>query len=130
MVEKIPRLAVTAMSVSLLSAALGAQAPQRAQTPAVPAFKGSDPSFTLRLDFNRWHSHEELKADLQRLEKTWPKFLKYQSAGKSFEGRDMMVMTINAEITQTLADISSPLLRGRRRHLQNAEHKRHPFRNV
>jgi hypothetical protein len=60
---------------------------------------GSDPQFKIRLDFNRWHDTNELKADLLRLEKAFPRFLKYSSMGKSFEGRDMMLMTINNPAT-------------------------------
>jgi len=37
----------------------------------------------------------ELYSDMSRLEKAFPKFLKLQSMGKSYEGRDIMVMTIN-----------------------------------
>jgi hypothetical protein len=107
MPHKFSRLVPTSLGALLLSSALGAQAPQRSASPA-PAFKGSDPSFTLRLDFNRWHSHEELKADLLRLEKAWPKFLKYQSVGKSHEGREMMVMTINNP--DTGAELSKPAM--------------------
>ncbi len=36
-----------------------------------------------------------MKADLLRLEKAFPKFLKYSSMGKSYDGREMMLMTIN-----------------------------------
>lgn len=56
---------------------------------------GSDPQFKVKLDFNRWHDCAEIKSDLLRMEKAWPKFLKYSSAGKSYDGRDMMCMTIN-----------------------------------
>jgi hypothetical protein len=55
----------------------------------------SDPQFKVKLDFNRWHDVNELYSDMARLEKAFPKFLKLQSMGKSFEGRDVMVMTIN-----------------------------------
>jgi hypothetical protein len=57
--------------------------------------QGSDPAHKVRLDFNRWHDTEALKQDLLTLEKAYPKFLKYSSMGKSYEGRDMMLMTIN-----------------------------------
>jgi hypothetical protein len=57
--------------------------------------QGSDPAHKVRLDFNRWHDTEDLKQDLLALEKAYPKFLKYSSMGKSYEGRDMMLMTIN-----------------------------------
>jgi hypothetical protein len=56
---------------------------------------GSDPQFKVKLDFNRWHDCAEIKSDLLRLEKAWPKFLKYSSVGKSYDGKDMMLMTIN-----------------------------------
>jgi len=55
----------------------------------------SDPQFKVKLDFNRWHDVNELYSDMSRLEKAFPKFLKMQSMGKSYEGRDIMVMTIN-----------------------------------
>ncbi len=55
----------------------------------------SDPQFKVKLDFNRWHDVNELFADMARLEKAFPKFLKLASMGKSYEGRDLMVMTIN-----------------------------------
>ena len=66
-----------------------------AQSPANAPRSGSDPQFKVRLDFNRWHDTDEIKSDLQRLEKAWPKFLKYSSLGKSQAGKDMMLMTIN-----------------------------------
>ena len=56
---------------------------------------GSDPQFKVKLDFNRWHDCAEIKADLLRMEKAWPKFLKYSSVGRSYDGKEMMLMTIN-----------------------------------
>ena len=55
----------------------------------------SDAPFNVKLDFNRWHDYDELKADLLTLEAAYPKFLKYESLGTSYGGRDMMMMTIN-----------------------------------
>jgi len=78
--------AVTVAVMGALCVATGARA-VRAQ--------GSDPAHKVRLDFNRWHDTEALKQDLLTLEKAYPKFLKYSSMGKSYEGRDMMLMTIN-----------------------------------
>ena len=57
--------------------------------------KASDPPFKVKLDFNRWHDVPELYADMQRLQQAFPKFLKLTSIGKSHDGRDIMVMTIN-----------------------------------
>jgi len=63
--------------------------------PGSASAQGSDPQFRVKLDFNRWHDYAELREDLLRLERAYPKFLRYSSIGKSYEGRDMMVMTIN-----------------------------------
>ncbi len=93
----------TILAIILLSAAgLGAQSPASAQR------SGSDPHFKVRLDFNRWHDTDEIKSDLLRLEKAWPKFLKYSSLGKSQGGRDMMLMTINNP--DTGAELSKPAM--------------------
>lgn len=78
-----------ALALVSLSASVAAQRPADAQR------SGSDPHFKVRLDFNRWHDTDEIKADLLTLEKAYPKFLKYSSLGKSQGGRDMMLMTIN-----------------------------------
>ncbi len=56
---------------------------------------GSDPQFKVKLDFDRWHDCAEIQSDLLRMEKAWPKFLKYSSVGKSYDGKDMMCMTVN-----------------------------------
>jgi hypothetical protein len=84
---------VTCLAISLAPAVLGQK---------VTDFKaidqkasGSDPQFKVKLDFNRWHDCAEIKADLLRMEKAWPKFLKYSSVGKSYDGKEMMLMTIN-----------------------------------
>ncbi|GAG02766.1 unnamed protein product, partial [marine sediment metagenome] len=57
--------------------------------------EASDPQFKVRLDFNRYHDVPELYADMERLQKAFPKFLKLESIGKSYKGRDIMLMTIN-----------------------------------
>lgn len=64
-----------------------------------PAQKASDPAFKVKLDFNRWHDVGELYADMKRLQTAFPKFLKLESIGKSFDGRDLMLMTINNPAT-------------------------------
>lgn len=55
----------------------------------------SDPQFKVKIDFNRWHDVNELWDDMRRLEKAFPKFLKMESVGKSYNGQDIMYMTIN-----------------------------------
>ena len=64
-----------------------------------PAQKASDPAFKVKLDFNRWHDTNELYADMKRLQAAFPKFLKLESIGQSFDGRDLMVMTVNNPAT-------------------------------
>jgi len=59
------------------------------------AQKSSDPQFKVKIDFNRWHDIPELYADMKRLEKAYPKFLTMKSIGKSYNGLDIMLMTIN-----------------------------------
>jgi hypothetical protein len=67
--------------------------------PLSPAQKASDPAFKVKLDFNRWHDTNELTADMKRLQAAFPKFLKLESIGKSYDGRELMVMTINNPAT-------------------------------
>ena len=55
----------------------------------------SDPQFKVKLDFNRWHDVNELWDDLKRLENAFPEFLKVRSVGKSYNGQEIMYMTIN-----------------------------------
>jgi hypothetical protein len=64
-------------------------------SPAAFGQKASDPPFKVKLDFDRWHDVPELYADFQKLQAAFPKFLKFQSIGESYEGRDLMVLTIN-----------------------------------
>ncbi|KPK88957.1 hypothetical protein AMJ80_10420, partial [bacterium SM23_31] len=63
--------------------------------PVVFGQSASDPQFKVRIDFNRWHDVPELYADMERMQKAWPKFLKLESIGKSYNGYDIMLMTIN-----------------------------------
>ena len=65
--------------------------------PWLPENQGptSERTYKVHLDFNRWHDVAELISDLKTLEKAWPKFLKYQSIGKTVDGRDIPMMTIN-----------------------------------
>ncbi len=62
---------------------------------ASPGQKASDPPFKVRIDFNRWHDVPELYAVMKRLETAFPKFLKLRSIGKSHNGLDIMLMTVN-----------------------------------
>jgi hypothetical protein len=64
-----------------------------------PAQKASDPAFKVKLDWNRWHDTHELYADMKRLQAAFPKFLKLESIGKSHNGLDLMLMTVNNPAT-------------------------------
>jgi len=57
--------------------------------------KSSDPQFKVKLDFNRWHDTDELYADMRRLAAAFPKFVKVSSIGKSYEGREILLVTVN-----------------------------------
>jgi len=57
--------------------------------------KFSDPQFKVKLDFNRWHDVDELYGDMRKLASAWPKFVKVSSIGKSHEGRDILLVTVN-----------------------------------
>ena len=84
-------LSIAPALIGIAPALIGAQQPAGRPAPA----SGSDPQFKVRLDFNRWHDHAELKSDFQRLEKAWPKFLKYSSLGLSHGKREIMMITVN-----------------------------------
>jgi hypothetical protein len=79
--------------------ALAAAAGLLLLAPFAPAQKASDPAFKIKLDFNRWHDYDELAADMKRLQAAFPKFLKLESIGKSHDGRDLWLMTINNPAT-------------------------------
>src|SRR5512139_3543778 len=83
----------------ILSFILAAAAGLLIAAPFAPAQKASDPAFKVKLDFNRWHDTDELYADMKRLQTAFPKFLKLESIGKSHDGRDLMLMTINNPAT-------------------------------
>ena len=88
--------AASAAAASLafcLSTAVALPAQDRA------GINGSDPPHKVRLDFDRWHDTRELYDDLRRLEQAYPKFLKLTPIGKSYEDRDLMVVTINNPAT-------------------------------
>ncbi|MDH4196766.1 MAG: M14 family metallopeptidase [Candidatus Aminicenantes bacterium] len=92
------RVIMTKLGKALLGAATGILLLTLAASVSFSQ-KASDPPFKVKLDFNRWHDVGELYADMKRLESAFPKFLKLQSLGKSFDGRDIMLMTINNPAT-------------------------------
>jgi hypothetical protein len=57
--------------------------------------KSSDPQFKVKVDFDRWHDTDELYADMRRIAQAFPKFVKVGSIGKSYDGREIMLVTIN-----------------------------------
>jgi hypothetical protein len=83
----------------ILSLVLAAAAGLLLTSSFAPAQKASDPAFKVKLDFDRWHDCGELYADMKRLQAAFPKFLKLESIGKSYDGRDLWLMTINNPAT-------------------------------
>jgi hypothetical protein len=73
-------------------------------TQGVGAQQGSDPEHRLPLTWDRWLDHEDIGERLRLMERTWPDFLTLESAGTSFGGREMWVMTINNPRTGAEAD--------------------------
>jgi hypothetical protein len=82
-------MTLTRMVLALALVALGAP------TQGVVAQQGSDPEHTLPLTWDRWLDHDEVGERLRLMERTWPDFLTLESAGQSYGGREMWVMTIN-----------------------------------
>ena len=64
--------------------------PSHAQIFAQP---DRDPRVNLR--FDRYYAYDDLTAALRELQRTYSKFLTLQSIGKSGEGRDIWLMTVN-----------------------------------
>jgi hypothetical protein len=83
-------------------------APARSVTSPAKEPPTSERSYKVKLDFNRWHDVAELQADLRTLEKAYPKFLKYISLGKSYDGRDIAAMIVNNP--DTGPDTSKPAM--------------------
>jgi Zinc carboxypeptidase len=81
----------TAVVLGVVAAAMaGAAQPLSAQVK-----RGSDPEHRLSLTWDRWLDHDEIGERLRLMQRTWPEFLTLQSAGTSYGGREMWVMTIN-----------------------------------
>src|ERR671910_3863236 len=95
-----------AAALVVVPASMGAQQ-QSKPAPMTPA-SGSDPQFKVRLDFNRWHDVAELKSDFEKLAKAWPKMLKLSSLGKSYGGRDIILITVNNP--DTGSEMSKPAM--------------------
>lgn len=82
------RRALTRVGVAALLVA--AAAPSHAQIFAQP---DRDPRVNLR--FDRYYDYDDMTAALRELQRTYPKFLTLQSIGRSGEGRDIWLMTVN-----------------------------------
>lgn len=52
-------------------------------------------SVKFELSMTKYHNFEEMSEILHQLAITYPQFLKLESMGKSYQGRDLWVMTIN-----------------------------------
>jgi hypothetical protein len=84
------RPSLTWLKVLLVGIAVLALLPQGGLTQKNPS-----PPFKVKLDFNRWHDTNELYADMKRLAAAFPKFVKTGSIGKTYDNRDVMLVTVN-----------------------------------
>jgi hypothetical protein len=105
--------ALLAALSALTSPRLAGQGPTSPAKPAASTAAAKEPpsserAYKVKLDFNRWHDVAELQADLRALEKAYPKFLKYVSLGKSYQGRDIAAMIVNNP--DTGPDTSKPAM--------------------
>ena len=64
------------------------------------------------LPYNRYYDYDEMTEALKKLVKIYPQFLDLQSIGKSIEGRDMWVVTINNPKTGTEMDKAAMYIDG------------------
>jgi hypothetical protein len=111
-------LAVLALAASAGMSAQGGPSAAKPAQPGTPAAAPrvrdwasaptSERAHKVRLDFDRWHDVAELQADMRALEKAYPKFLKYVSLGKSYDGRDIAAMIVNNP--ETGADTAKPAM--------------------
>ena len=88
--SKTMRILGTIAKAGLILFAVLALLPQGALTQ-----KASDPPFKVKIDFDRWHDTNEIYADMRRMEQAWPKFVKVNTVGRSYEGREIIAVTIN-----------------------------------
>jgi hypothetical protein len=92
-----------------VTGAAAGQAGKSADKTKVPAATASaERTYKVKIEVNRWHDTAELQADMKTLEKAYPKFLKYVSLGKSYDGRDIAAMIVNNP--ETGADITKPAM--------------------
>jgi hypothetical protein len=92
------------MPRTLVALALVAVASAAAHGLTAQQKRGSDREHRLPLTWDRWLDHDDIGERLRLMERTWPELLTLQSAGKSYGGRDMWVMTINNPRTGDEAD--------------------------
>ncbi|MFT7617847.1 MAG: hypothetical protein ACI97A_001486 [Planctomycetota bacterium] len=57
------------------------------------------PKPKLDISFNRYYTHKEIGELLQKFKKTWPEFVEVESIGKSFQGREMWLLTLQNKQT-------------------------------
>ena len=78
---------------------LGATTVSAQAANAQGARRGSDPEHKLDLTWDRWLDHKEVGDRMKLMERTWPRFLKLSSLGRSYGGRELHMMTINNPAT-------------------------------
>lgn len=64
---------------------------------------GSPANPKVPMNWNRYHDNKQIEQFCKDLQKAYPNLVKYESIGKSFEGRDMYVLTIS-DFNQGIVD--------------------------
>ncbi|MEX1050199.1 MAG: M14 family metallopeptidase [Gemmatimonadales bacterium] len=91
---------MTTIRFALIAAVLAVASPAVAQ-------QGSDPQHRLPLTWDRWLDHDEVNERMRLMQRTWPRLLTLNSIGRSYGGREMLIMTINNPATGAEASKSA-----------------------
>ena len=102
--------ACLAVAVALLVLPNSAQEQTQAKPKTPYAALGAPSNPRVATRWNRYHDHEEATALLKKLTEKFPKLCQLQSAGKSFGGRDMWILTIADPSGTTPIDAAPRLL--------------------
>jgi hypothetical protein len=88
--------AVTALAPLLFSCAASASAQAGdSHAPVAQAPAATPPSHHVDVAWNRFYDYPEIVEICRKLAAAWPEYVQYQSIGKSFEGRDLPLLTVS-----------------------------------
>lgn len=87
-------LFVAVCTVSILSVANAQNNNDAIDIPGLRAV-GSPANPKVPMNWNRYHDNKQIEQFCKDLQKAYPSLVKYESIGKSFEGRDIFVLSIS-----------------------------------